>query len=215
MPHNLYLHSSLVRDHGAERDDEAIGDALKGVNIDTFASLAIAFIVNASLLIVAAAVFHAGGHAEVDDLADAHRLIAPLVGSHWAGIAFASALLACGLNATVTGTLAGQAVMEGFLNLKVARWARALLTRGLAIGPALAAVSIFGPHGSNSLLVATQVVLSVQLPLAVIPLVRFASDAGLMGRWRVARVPLFLSWGCAGVIVALNAAMLWQAATGH
>ncbi|WP_250533917.1 Nramp family divalent metal transporter [Caballeronia sp. AZ10_KS36] len=215
MPHNLYLHSSLVRDHAADRDDEAIGDALKGVNIDTFASLGIAFIVNASLLIVAAAVFHAGGHAEVDDLADAHRLIAPLVGSHWAGIAFASALLACGLNATVTGTLAGQAVMEGFLNLKVARWARALLTRGLAIGPALAAVASFGQHGSNSLLVATQVVLSVQLPLAVIPLVRFASDAGLMGRWRVARVPLVLSWGCAGVIVALNAAMLWQAATGH
>jgi manganese transport protein len=211
MPHNLYLHSALVKEHANVRDDGAIGRALHGVNIDTFASLGIAFIVNASLLVVAAAVFHTSGHVDVDDLADAHRLIAPLVGSHWAGVVFASALLACGLNATVTGTLAGQAVMEGFLRLKMARWARALMTRALAIGPALAAVASFGQHGSNALLVATQVVLSLQLPLAVIPLVRFASDAGLMGRWRVARVPLALAWACAGVIVALNGAMLWQA----
>jgi manganese transport protein len=212
MPHNLYLHSALVKDHVPARDDATIGEALRGVNIDTFASLGLAFVVNASLLIVAAAVFHQGGYTRIDDLADAHRLIAPLVGSHWAGIAFASALLACGLNATVTGTLAGQAVMEGFLQLKIARWARALLTRGLAIGPALAAVASFGQHGSNTLLVATQVVLSLQLPLAVIPLVRFASDAKLMGRWRVARVPLALAWVCAGVIVVLNAVLLWQAA---
>ncbi|SAK61602.1 manganese/iron transporter [Caballeronia calidae] len=211
MPHNLYLHSALVKEHANARDDAAIGHALRGVNIDTFASLGLAFIVNASLLVVAAAVFHAAGHTQVDDLADAHRLIAPLVGSHWASVVFAAALLACGLNATVTGTLAGQAVMEGFLRLKVARWARALLTRGLAIGPALVAVAGFGQHGSNALLVATQVVLSLQLPLAVIPLVRFASDAGLMGRWRVTRVPLALAWSCAGVIVALNGAMLWQA----
>ncbi|WP_250502014.1 Nramp family divalent metal transporter [Caballeronia sp. AZ7_KS35] len=211
MPHNLYLHSALVKEHASARDDATMGRALRGVNIDTFGSLGLAFIVNASLLIVAAAVFHANGHTGVNDLADAHRLIAPLVGTHWAGVVFAAALLACGLNATVTGTLAGQAVMEGFLRLKMARWARALLTRGLAIGPALVAVGSFGQHGSNALLVATQVVLSLQLPLAVIPLVRFASDAGLMGRWRVARVPLALAWMCAGVIVALNGAMLWQA----
>ncbi|WP_051180310.1 Nramp family divalent metal transporter [Caballeronia insecticola] len=211
MPHNLYLHSALVKEHAPARDDSTVERALTGVNIDTFASLSLAFVVNASLLIVAAAVFHASGHFDVDDLADAHRLIAPLVGSHWAGVVFAVALLACGLNATVTGTLAGQAVMEGFLRLKMARWARALLTRGLAIGPALVAVAAFGQHGSNTLLVATQVVLSLQLPLAVIPLVRFASDAALMGRWRVARVPLALAWGCAGIIVALNGAMLWQA----
>jgi manganese transport protein len=114
----------------------------------------------------------------------------------------------------VTGTLAGQAVMEGFLNLTIARWARALLTRGLAIGPALVAVGTFGEHGSNQLLVASQVVLSMQLPLAVIPLVKFASDAGLMGRWRVARIPLALAWGCAGVIVMLNLALLWQFVQG-
>jgi manganese transport protein len=188
MPHNLYLHSALVKDHAPGGDDRSVAAALYGVNIDTFASLALAFTVNASLLIVAAAVFHASGHVDVEDLADAHRLIAPLVGNQWASIFFAAALLACGLNATVTGTLAGQAVMEGFLRLSIARWARALLTRGLAIGPAL----------------------TLQLPLAVIPLVRFASDAGLMGRWRVARVPLALAWGCVGVIVALNGALLWQ-----
>jgi manganese transport protein len=211
MPHNLYLHSALVKEYASPRDDATIGRALYGVNIDTFGSLGLAFVVNASLLVVAAAVFHASGHTDVDDLADAHRLIAPLVGSHWAGVVFAAALLACGLNATVTGTLAGQVVMEGFLRLKMARWARALLTRGLAIGPALVAVASFGQHGSNALLVATQVVLSLQLPLAVIPLVRFASDAGLMGRWRVARAPLALAWACVGMIVALNGAMLWQA----
>ncbi|MDR5750590.1 MULTISPECIES: Nramp family divalent metal transporter [unclassified Caballeronia] len=214
MPHNLYLHSALVKHHAPDGDDRSVAAALYGVNIDTFASLALAFTVNASLLIVAAAVFHASGHVDVEDLADAHRLIAPLVGNQWASIFFAAALLACGLNATVTGTLAGQAVMEGFLRLSIARWARALLTRGLAIGPALVAVSAFGEHGSNQLLVASQVVLTLQLPLAVIPLVRFASDAGLMGRWRVARVPLALAWGCAGIIVVLNGALLWQLVVG-
>jgi manganese transport protein len=213
MPHNLYLHSALVKDHAKNGDDEAIANAMTGVNIDTFASLSLAFTVNASLLIVAAAVFHANGHYDVNDLADAHRLIAPLVGNQWASIIFAAALLACGLNATVTGTLAGQAVMEGFLQLKIARWARALLTRALAMGPALLAVGAFGEHGSNQLLVASQVVLSLQLPLAVIPLVRFASDAGLMGRWRVKRIPLALAWLCAALIVLLNGALLWQLLT--
>ncbi|BCF89085.1 membrane metal-ion transporter [Paraburkholderia largidicola] len=212
MPHNLYLHSALVKDYnkGSNGNDQSVVQVLKGVNIDTFASLGLAFCVNASLLIVAAAVFHANGHYDVSDLADAHRLISPLVGSDWASVLFAAALLACGLNATVTGTLAGQAVMEGFLRLKSARWVRALLTRTLAIGPALLAVGAFGEHGSNQLLVASQVVLSVQLPLAVIPLVRFASDAGLMGRFRVKRIPHALAWLCAGIIVMLNVALLWQ-----
>ncbi|MFP3505747.1 Nramp family divalent metal transporter [Burkholderia sp. SIMBA_062] len=214
MPHNLYLHSALVKNYAPGSDDQAVADAMRGVNIDTFGSLGLAFVVNASLLIVAAAVFHANGHFDVNDLSDAHRLIAPLVGSNWASIMFAAALLACGLNATVTGTLAGQAVMEGFLQLKSARWIRALLTRTLAIGPALLAVAAFGEHGSNQLLIASQVVLSIQLPLAVIPLVRFASDAELMGRFRVERIPLALAWLCAGVIVALNAALLWQLVTG-
>lgn len=210
MPHNLYLHSALVKDHAKDGDVRIISDVMKSVNIDTFASLGLAFIVNAALLIVAAAVFHASGHYDVSDLADAHRLIAPLVGSQWASILFAGALLACGLNATVTGTLAGQVVMDGFLQLKSAPWVRALLTRALALGPALLAVGAFGEHGSNQLLVASQVVLSVQLPLAAIPLVRLSSDAGLMGHFRIKRIPLLAAWVCIAIVMALNAALLLQ-----
>jgi manganese transport protein len=214
MPHNLYLHSALVKHHAPDSSDAQIKAALHVVNLDTFGSLAFAFVINAALLIVAAAVFYASGHRDVTDLADAHRLIAPLVGSRWAGILFAAALLACGLSATVTGTLAGQAVMEGFLRLRLPRWKRALLTRALAIGPALFAVGLFGQHGSNQLLVASQVVLSLQLPLAVVPLIRCASDATLMRGWRVHGLPLVLSWLSAAFIVALNGALLWQLATG-
>ncbi|MBB5402498.1 Nramp family divalent metal transporter [Paraburkholderia sp. BR13439] len=214
MPHNLYLHSALVKHHAPESSDAQIKAALHVVNIDTFGSLAFAFVINAALLIVAAAVFYASGHRDVTDLADAHRLIAPLVGNRWAGILFAAALLACGLSATVTGTLAGQAVMEGFLRLRLPRWKRALLTRALAIGPALLAVGMFGQHGSNQLLVASQVVLSLQLPLAVVPLIRCASDPTLMRGWRVHGLPLVLAWLSAWFIIALNGALLWQLATG-
>jgi manganese transport protein len=214
MPHNLYLHSALVKHHAPGGGDADIGAALKAVNLDTFASLSFAFVINAALLIVAAAVFYASGHRDVTDLADAHRLIAPLVGTHWASILFAAALLACGLSATVTGTLAGQAVMEGFLCIRLPRWKRALLTRALAIGPALVAVTMFGQNGSNQLLVASQVVLSLQLPLAVVPLVRCASDAALMRGWQVRGVPLALAWLSAVFIIALNGALLWQLATG-
>jgi manganese transport protein len=118
--------------------------------------------------------------------------------------------LACGLSATVTGTLAGQAVMEGFLALRLPRWQRALLTRSLAMGPALVAVSMFGQHGSNQLLVASQVVLSLQLPLAVVPLIRFASSSAVMGGWRVRGLPLALAWLSAAAILTLNGALLWQ-----
>ncbi|MFM0081290.1 Nramp family divalent metal transporter [Paraburkholderia sediminicola] len=214
MPHNLYLHSALVKHHAPDGSDTQIKAALQVVNLDTFASLSFAFVINAALLIVAAAVFYASGHRDVTDLADAHRLIAPLLGTHWAGILFAAALLACGLSATVTGTLAGQAVMEGFLRLRLPRWKRALLTRALAIGPALLAVALFGQHGSNQLLVASQVVLSLQLPLAVVPLIRYTSDASLMHGWHVRGVPLVLAWLSAAFIVVLNGALLWQLAFG-
>ncbi|MGF6772089.1 manganese transport protein [Paraburkholderia sp. GAS199] len=214
MPHNLYLHSALVKQHAPQGSDAEIRAALQVVNLDTFGSLSFAFVINAALLIVAAAVFYTSGHRDVTDLADAHRLIAPLVGTHWAGILFAAALLACGLSATVTGTLAGQAVMEGFLRLTLPRWQRALLTRALAIGPALLAVAMFGQHGSNQLLVASQVVLSLQLPLAVVPLIRYTSNAALMRGWQVRGLPLVLAWLSAAFIIALNAALLWQLALG-
>ncbi|ASL45723.1 Divalent metal cation transporter MntH [Burkholderia sp. AD24] len=214
MPHNLYLHSALVKHHAPERSDAQIKAALHVVNLDTFGSLSFAFVINAALLIVAAAVFYSSGHRDVTDLADAHRLIAPLVGTHWASILFAAALLACGLSATVTGTLAGQTVMEGFLQIRLPRWKRALLTRALAIGPALVAVGLFGQHGSNQLLVASQVVLSLQLPLAVVPLIRYTSDEALMRGWRVRGTRLALAWLSAAFIVVLNVALLWQLALG-
>jgi len=215
MPHNLYLHSALVKHHAPSGSDAEIRAALHVVNIDTFASLSFAFVINAALLIVSAAVFYTSGHRDVTDLADAHRLIAPLVGTPWASILFAAALLACGLSATVTGTLAGQAVMEGFLRIRLPRWKRALLTRALAIGPALFAVALFGQHGSNQLLVASQVVLSLQLPLAVVPLLRYTSNVGLMGNWRVRGVPLVLAWLCATLILVINGTLLWQLAVGE
>ncbi|PQV46115.1 Nramp family divalent metal transporter [Paraburkholderia sp. BL21I4N1] len=214
MPHNLYLHSALVKHHAPDSSDAQIRAALHVVNLDTIGSLSFAFVINAALLIVAAAVFYSSGHRDVTDLADAHRLIAPLVGTHWASILFAAALLACGLSATVTGTLAGQTVMEGFLQIRLPRWKRALLTRALAIGPALVAVGLFGQHGSNQLLVASQVVLSLQLPLAVVPLIRYTSDAELMRGWRVRGTRLALAWLSAVFIVVLNVALLWQLALG-
>lgn len=217
MPHNLYLHSALVRRFAPERGDAVQRKAemtqiLRGVNLDTFGSLGFAFLINASLLIVAAAVFHANGLTEVTDLADAHRLLDPLLHSELASLLFAVALLACGLNSTVTGTLAGQAVMEGFLNLRMSRLRRAVLTRAIAIVPALAAVGVFGEHGSAELLVASQVVLSLALPLAVVPLVMFGANRGLMGEWRVKGIALGAAWTSAIAIVLLNIVLLWQSA---
>jgi len=219
MPHNLYLHSSLVRKLSPQRGNAVsrrleMLATLRGVGLDTFGSLGFAFLINASLLIVAAAVFHANGLTDVTDLADAHRLLAPLLHSDLASLLFAVALLACGVNSTVTGTLAGQAVMEGFLNLRMTRVRRALLTRGLAIVPALAAVGVFGEHGSAELLVASQVVLSLSLPLAVVPLVMFGANRELMGEWRVRGVPLAAAWVATAAIVTLNIVLLWQSVAG-
>jgi len=215
MPHNLYLHSSLVRRYSptvTDRDtrQSTLVQTLRGMNVDTFGSLGFAFLINAALLILAAAVFHANGLTDVSDLADAHRLLAPLLHSDLASLLFAVALLACGLNSTVTGTLAGQAVMEGFLDLKISRMQRALLTRSVAIGPALVAVWAYGEHGSANLLVASQVVLSLTLPLAVIPLIMFGANKELMGTWRVRGIALLLALLSALFILVLNGALIFQ-----
>lgn len=210
MPHNLYLHSALVKNHVPHGEASEIRRALRGINLDTVGALAFAFLVNAGLLVVAAAVFHAAGRTSLDDLSDAHRLLAPLVGAHWAAPLFAAALLACGLNSTVTGTLAGQVVMEGFTRLRVSPMRRALLTRALALTPALLAVACFGDGGSNRLLVGSQVVLSMQLPLAIIPMIRFASDRRLMGAWAVRGTPLATVWLFTAALVLLNLALLLQ-----
>jgi len=210
MPHNLYLHSALVKHHAPDGDAQDIATALRGVSADTVGALTFAFLINAALLVLAAAVFHAAGQTQLDDLADAHRLLTPLVGNGWAAPLFATALLACGLNSTVTGTLAGQIVMEGFTKLRMSAWRRVLLTRSLALGPALIAVAFYGEGGSNRLLVASQVVLSMQLPLAVIPLMLFAQRQSLMGIWRVRGIAQWTCWAVIGGIVVLNAALIWQ-----
>ena len=246
MPHNLYLHSALVKHHirnadraesahhvkgakGADRVDRTegttqvldshahnqdqygeIATALRGVTADTVGALSFAFLINAALLVVAAAVFHAAGQTQLDDLADAHRLLSPLVGNSWAAPLFASALLACGLNSTVTGTLAGQIVMEGFTTLRMSPWRRVLLTRSLALGPALIAVAFYGEGGSNRLLVASQVVLSMQLPLAIIPLMLFAQRRSLMGIWQVRGITQWACWAVTAGIVGLNGALIFQ-----
>ena len=210
MPHNLYLHSALVKHHAPGGNAAEVSEAIRGVNLDTIGSLSLAFFINAALLVVAAAVFHAAGKTQIDDLGEAHRLLTPIVGNSWAAPLFAASLLACGLNSTVTGTLAGQIVMEGFTRLRLKAWQRMLVTRALALVPALAAVAIFGEGGSNRLLVASQVVLSMQLPLAVIPLMIFAQDARLMGQWRVRGVVLGACWAVTAGIVVLNAVLIWQ-----
>ncbi|MDR3398331.1 MAG: Nramp family divalent metal transporter [Pandoraea sp.] len=218
MPHNLYLHSALLRMRGEampERTPDTLRRALRTTHWDTTLSLGFAFLINAALLILAASVFHASGNTSVESLGDAHKLLAPLLGNQWAGVMFAVALLACGLNSTVTATLAGQVTMEGFLNLRMKPWHRALITRSLALIPALLIVGHGGEAQTTNLLILSQVVLSLQLPFAVIPLVRFAGDAKLMGEWRVRGALLAVAWLIAGAIVALNGILLWQTLTGQ
>jgi manganese transport protein len=174
----------------------------------------LALFVNAAILIVAAAVFHANGRTDVEEIEQAYQLISPVLGVGFASTLFAVALLASGLNSTVTATLAGQIVMEGFLRLRLPDWARRLVTRGVAIVPVVVVAAMYGDAGTAKLLVLSQVILSMQLPFAVIPLVRFVSDRRLMGRLAI---PLWLSvlaWTIAGLIVILNAKLLFDALAG-
>jgi manganese transport protein len=208
MPHNLYLHSAIVqtRDWGDRPEDRR--EALRFATIDSTVALMFALSVNAAILILAAASFHATGKTEVTDLGDAHRLIGPLLGEGVAPMLFAVSLLACGLNSTVTATLAGQAVMEGFLQIRLAPWLRRLITRGLAILPAAGVTLFYGPEGTGRLLILTQVVLSLQLSFAVIPLVLFTTSRGRMGDLVAPRWLGLLAWAVAGAIVALNLKLL-------
>lgn len=210
MPHNLYLHSSIVQTRNYDRSDEGKREAIRFATIDSTLSLGIAFFINAAILILAAAIFYYSGNHQVADITDAHQLLDPLLGDRWASVLFAIALLAAGQNATITGTLAGQIVMEGFLNLQMKPWLRQLITRLIAIVPALFVSIQYGEHGSSELLVLSQVVLSVQLSFAVIPLVVFTAKKDWMGRFVNARWLTVLSWGIATIIVALNLFMLFQ-----
>ncbi|MCP1742067.1 manganese transport protein [Bradyrhizobium japonicum] len=208
MPHNLYLHSSIVQTRAYERNDAGRREAIKWATTDSTIALMLALFINAAILVVAAATFHKSGHSDVAEIGQAFELLSPLLGLGIASTLFAIALLASGLNSTVTATLAGQIVMEGFLDLRLPSWARRLLTRGIAIVPVIVVTAIYGERGTADLLVFSQVVLSMQLPFAVIPLVRFVSDRRKMGKFAIPTSVAALAWIVAGVIVIFNVKLL-------
>jgi len=214
MPHNLYLHSSIVQTRAYKRTEEGRRDAIKWATIDSTVALMLALFVNAAILIVAAAAFHTSGHSDVAEIGQAYELLSPLLGLGIASTLFAIALLASGLNSTVTATLAGQIVMEGFLRLRIPHWARRLLTRGLAIIPVVFVTAIYGEKGTANLLVLSQVVLSMQLPFAVIPLVQFVTNREKMGSFVISRSVAVLSWIVAAIILALNFKLLYDTIFG-
>ncbi|MFF7708245.1 Nramp family divalent metal transporter [Pseudomonas sp. NPDC007930] len=208
MPHNLYLHSSIVQTRAYERTDAGKREGLRWAVTDSTLALTLALFVNAAILITAATVFHAAGRTDVEDIEQAHQLLSPMLGVGTASLLFAVALLASGVNSTVTATLAGQIIMEGFLDLRMPSWARRLLTRGLAVIPVVAITAWYGEHGTAKLLVLSQVILSMQLPLAVIPLVKFVADRRLMGPLVAGPLLSALAWGISGLIVGLNGYLL-------
>jgi manganese transport protein len=215
MPHNLYLHSSIVQSRNYKRTSEGKREAIHMANVDSAMALMLALFVNAGILIVAAAVFHRSGHFEVAAIEDAYRLLSPLVGAGFASTLFAVALLASGQNSSITGTLAGQIVMEGFVHLKVSPWLRRLITRGLAIVPTIIVVWLNGERGTEKLLILSQVILSLQLSFAVIPLVMFTGDRAKMGEFVNARWLKTLAWSTAALIVAANIWFLVLMARGE
>ncbi len=181
MPHNLYLHSSIVQTRNYSRSPKGKKEAIKFATIDSSLSLVIAFFVNAAILVLAASTFHTSGNHEIADIHDAHRMLEPLLGTSLASVVFAIALLASGQNSTLTGTLAGQIVMEGFLDIKLKPWLRRLITRLIAVVPAFFVTLFYGEQGTTELLILSQVILSMQLSFAVVPLVMFTSSKLKMG----------------------------------
>ena len=208
MPHNLYLHSSIVQSRKYERTPEGKREAIQMANIDSALALTIALFVNAAILIVAAAVFHRRGLFDVAAIQDAYKLLSPLVGATFASTLFAVALLASGQNSSITGTLAGQVVMEGFIHLKVSPWLRRMITRTLAIIPTIIVVAVTGEQGTERLLILSQVILSLQLSIAVVPLVMFTSNRKMMGEFVNAGWLKALAWTTAVLIAGLNAWLL-------
>ncbi len=215
MPHNLYLHSSIVQSRRYKRTPAGKREAIHMANIDSALALTLALFVNAAILIVAAAVFNRSGHFDVAAIQDAYKLLSPLVGAAGASTLFAVALLASGQNSSITGTLAGQIVMEGFIHLKVSPWLRRLITRTLAIIPTIIVVAVTGERGTEKLLLLSQVILSLQLSFAVIPLVIFTGSRKKMGEFVNGRWLQWLAWATAGLIAALNGWLLIETAMGR
>jgi manganese transport protein len=214
MPHNLYLHTAIVQTRAYGQSVPEKREAIRYATLDSSLALLFALMINASLLILAAASFHQRGETGVADLSEAHSLLMPLLGAAIAPTLFAIALLCCGLSSTVTATMAGQAVMEGFLRLRLAPWLRRLITRGIAIIPAAGVTIFFGAEGAGELLIFSQVVLSLQLSFAVVPLIMFTADKRKMGIFAAPRWLVALAGLIAAVIVALNLKLLFDFATG-
>ncbi|CAM3100228.1 Nramp family divalent metal transporter [Kaistella daneshvariae] len=210
MPHNLYLHSSIVQTRDYTRDSAGKREAIKFATLDSTISLFLAFFINAAILIVAAATFHTTGNQDIADIHDAHEMLAPILGTTLASVFFAVALLASGQNSTLTGTLAGQIVMEGFLNIRLKPWLRRLITRLIAVVPALIVTILYGEKGTMDLLVLSQVILSMQLSFAVIPLVMFTGSKLKMGEFVNKPWLQILVWIISGIIVILNIYLLIQ-----
>lgn len=214
MPHNLYLHSSIVQSRSYARTSEGKREAIHMANVDSALALMIALFVNAAILIVAAAVFYRSGHFDVAAIQDAYKLLSPLVGTAGASTLFAVALLASGQNSSITGTLAGQVVMEGFLKMRLSPWLRRMITRSIAIIPTVIVVAFMGERGTEKLLILSQVILSFQLSFAVIPLVIFTGDRKKMGEFVNGRLLQATAWVTAFVIAGLNAWLIVQTIRG-
>ncbi|MCX6908869.1 MAG: Nramp family divalent metal transporter [Verrucomicrobia bacterium] len=208
MPHNLYLHSSIIQTRKYDLTPDGKREAVRFAIWDSVIALSTALLVNAAILIVAAATFHRTGHHNITEIKDAHQMLSPVLGVGVAGTFFALALLASGQNSTLTGTLAGQIVMEGFLNFRMKPALQRFLTRAIAITPAIIAIAIYGDSGAGKLLVLSQVILSLQLSFAVIPLVKFTSERAKMGEFTNPRWVSALAWLVAAIIVALNVKFL-------
>jgi manganese transport protein len=208
MPHNLYLHSSIVQTRKVLPDESAKREAIRFATIDSTVALLFAFFINAAILILAAATFHGTGHQEVADIGDAYHLLTPLLGTTLASTLFAVALLASGQNSTITGTLAGQIVMEGFLNIRLPAWLRRLITRLIAIVPAVIVTALYGEKGAGGLLILSQVILSLQLSFAVVPLVYFTGQRSKMGRFANSPALGTVAWIVVAAIVGLNGWLL-------
>ena len=214
MPHNLYLHSSLVQTRKFDRSSKGIKQAIRYNFFDSLIALNLAFFVNAAILILAAATFYKNGMFDVAEIQDAYKFLEPLLGSHWAPTLFAIALIAAGQSSTITGTLAGQIVMEGYLKLRIQPWVRRIITRLIAIIPAFIAIVYFGEAATGKLLILSQVILSLQLGFAIIPLIHFVSDDNKMRGFAIGKYTKIASWLIALIIVSLNARLVFDEIVG-
>ncbi|AIZ45401.1 manganese transporter [Deinococcus radiopugnans] len=210
MPHNLYLHSAIVNTRGYDKSPAGKREAIKFATWDSSLALTFAFFINASILILAAAAFHFAGRTDIAEIQDAYKLLSPILGAGAASVLFAVALLASGQNSTLTGTLTGQIVMEGFVNIRLKPWVRRLVTRLIAIIPTVIVVMIYGEKGTGQLLILSQVILSMQLSFAVVPLMMFSGDKRKMGEFVINRFWKVVGWAITALIIGLNVFLLAQ-----